>query len=750
MKQELIIKAVGKKSKGTVKTHVKRSSKGKLVKVKEHTRSQKDRVAQEKIDELKSQQKAKKKTANTKEEWKEKINETVKNNKTATQVYNKYVGGKQIYPSNLKVMLNGKWKNEWRKRMRGGKEESVLERRYIASPKEWEKILSENKGLIHRIVERYGFNRDLYQDMKQEAMRAVFDGVNNYELKFNPSNPPDLSKHLASYIAGYVVAELGKQMATRIQLPMYKKKIMSKYLESSLRNNGDYDKIYKDLNLKKSDLYPSIDPSEDGKLPREGYVTLTKEGKIKKDTEAFEGKVNRINDKYDAKKNSLEIRREYGMDEESKQVFLDGLTVFNDKIKEKRKDIKESAEKRKESGKKERAEMKKEIEDLENKKSIYEEQFKPVEEGEFEEELSLIEKQHQVELKDAREAFDKKVDKTTIAGAYNLFKEFDEIDSFSYHNVSDVKQGEEGEKMNLEQFIEGSALNPAEQIAVTTDFVVARQNFLDHFESLDPKTAKVLKLHLGADKDNDLYAHGLWGVPMQTNAEIINKLPKDFYKKESVDVKEYNKRYRNWKDKKPAEVQKVKKSDARVKKENKDWKKRRDGAVKAYKKLIKNKKLSVEQKRDIREKLYKKTKSRWDDKPKSFTTKKLTPKQFELATMEWKSKKPTKDLSRKSISDRVTNDIEVGKRTLARIVPKQVYRDFLTSYQVARGAGSDVYDRVADYDRTGKILIKAQLRDMAIISKALGYTPFYKKQPKGLVHRIYSKIREIAGKIMGV
>ena len=79
MKQELIIKAVGKKSKGTVKTHVKRSSKGKLVKVKEHTRSQKDRVAQEKIDELKSQQKAKKKTANTKEEWKEKINETVMN-----------------------------------------------------------------------------------------------------------------------------------------------------------------------------------------------------------------------------------------------------------------------------------------------------------------------------------------------------------------------------------------------------------------------------------------------------------------------------------------------------------------------------------------------------------------------------------------------------------------------------------------------------------------------------------------------
>ena len=57
----------------------------------------------------------------------EKFNETVKNNKTATQVYNKYVGGKQIYPSNLKVMLNGKWKNEWRKRMRGGKEESVLE-----------------------------------------------------------------------------------------------------------------------------------------------------------------------------------------------------------------------------------------------------------------------------------------------------------------------------------------------------------------------------------------------------------------------------------------------------------------------------------------------------------------------------------------------------------------------------------------------------------------------------------------------
>ena len=173
-------------------------------------------------------------------------------------------------------------------------------------------------------------------------------------------------------------------------------------------------------------------------------------------------------------------------------------------------------------------------------------------------------------------------------------------------------------------------------------------------------------------------------------------------------------------------------------------------AIRGYKKLIKNKKLTVEQKRNVREKLYKKTKSRWEDKPKAFVEKKLTPKQFELAELQWKQGKPTKTLSNKSISDRISNDIEMGKRALARIVPTEVYKRFLGTYRNARSAGTPVYDRVADWDRTGKIMLKAQLRDMAIISKAMGYSPIYAKEPKGLVQKIYSKIRDIAGKIMGV
>lgn len=443
--------------------------------------------------------------------------------------YGKKKGQPSGKPANLKLMLNSRWKDVKIKKYRinkNGKRIGYMqpERRWSVSRNTWEQLLSENRPLMHKIINRYlgDFkNSDLKKDMYAQAMRAIFDAANNYEDKYNPKDPKDVVKHFSSYIAGYVRDEMARQLATRYQLPYAKRVAFSRFREHYDETRGDFNKLHDILKLRKKDLYPNIEEGGDELIPKEGYVTSKKRTVLEKKTKEYEGRVNRINDKYNqAVENVKKMSENSGQSED----YEKDLAQIDAEISKLEKQVKNS------SDAKSKAKKTIQIDELKKERERFAVTMQPMSEEELNQEIDIIEKDRQNKLKEAKAAYESEIEKTTIQGTFELFKMFEELMSNRFINVTEDKSDDEGQKGVFEEIVKKEDINPEKQISIKYDYTQGVKGLKDAINSLRPETAKIVAMRLGMDDSNELYAHGLWGVPMSFS-EIEKNLPNNFFDK---------------------------------------------------------------------------------------------------------------------------------------------------------------------------------------------------------------------------
>lgn len=689
----------------TVKQHTRRSKKGKLYTVSQHERS---------IETI--------------------VKKKVSNRHEAQALLEKYKGR----PHNLKLMVDSKWKDETV--TRHGKQ--VKEPRLIATKKEWEAIINENKGLAYKIIKRYNQGGD-WEDKVQVATTAIFEAVNKYGAKYNPKEPYDLQKHLSNYIAGYVQAEVAKDYAVAINLPYQQKILYSKFKSLYDRFDGDRDAILKEMDLKKKHLYPSLSKTSPGEaeepLPREGYVTLVKKDVLDKKTAKHQEKVDKINQEYENElvelerrvtdqeegtayddykmgvdefqkliqssvNESIKLREKYDKTMSSHQSLVDKVDARIQEEEQKleadssysnKKLVNYSKLKQIYEGKKEAYEkgadfqklksLREKVGDLNKRFETYKTSFKPLTEKQIQLERARISSMYQMKLKEAKDEFNKELDKTVIPGADKLFDRFEEVMGFRDLRLTSARSDDEDSGL-IEEIVASEELDPENELLLREGYKFRYDSFMDVIDMLDKPHAEVFKMRVGLHDKNKIQPHGLWGYPMDVT-EIANKANKALFKRGDQN---YKKEVKLWEEAAPEQTRKFKVDPDVFKKETADYKKRRNTAKTMVKKRIDaiNKKVeaarkagkSVDlkkvnaEKNKIRVDIYKKMKARTEDTPTKFITKKMSPKQYKQAVEDWNLSKPypyyASSSQKRSIVSKVLKEAEGVMRRL--VVPGEV------------------------------------------------------------------------------
>jgi hypothetical protein len=751
-----------------VKGHQRRTKKGKIVYVKSHSARKEGGEKKGRIEPLsdKSSKVSLPKKPKTESQIQEVkrlsslANKRIADKEQAKKVISKY----KEYPSNLKLMVDGKWKNVitdvWKTDAKGNRKKmKTVQRQVNFSNKDWEKLIKDNGALIYSVVKKYAFNSEMWDDLKAAAMKSLFEAANNYEVKFNPSNPPDIFKHFNLHMNGMVRWELTKQLATRFQLPPQKQAIYGKFKNAYEEHGGDFNAIYDALKLKRKDLYPALNQEEGEKsLPREGYVTVAKEAVLEKKTKNYENKVNDMKAEYDAKKAALTARFHGGADTD-KELFDAAEKEFDRQIKDLAKKMASTKDK---SAKVDYADK---ITEIEKNREQLAREIKPLTEEAYNREMQSLDGIYQRDLQEAKEKFRKDVGKTTIQGAYELFNELEQIMSFKDVNLSKTKEFGDGEKATLESFVRAkNTANPEQEMIIRSNYIKNLDKFKQGLDSLEPKTAKILSLHLGLDDDNELYAHGLWGVPMENTSEIVAALPKDFYPRLDIDTADYKVRLKNWRKRKPTKTITIKRTPAEQKKrlaQVKEWDKRRKKASQKIsdlnthvRKIERGTKLTLSEKRKFskylksgwqnkknqmkqkwKDEIYKEFKARVADKPTDIMTKqrRLSDMELKALTRKWKQAKPKMELKDDTIQRRVTRDLELGKIALGEIVPKKVYRDLMESYS----------------DMKAYNIRKGHKQDDLVKGDVFARLIGFELEEESIITKAFNKIRSITNKLFG-
>jgi len=643
-----------------------------------------------------------------------KASSAVDNKAVSATIIDKY----QNQPMNLKVMLDMSWGSQKVKKWRteDGKRVAYMDtvRRANLNNQDWGKILKQNGGLVNVIINKKNLNSEIREDLKQEAHRAIFDAVNGYEGKYNPKNPADLSKHIASYIGGYVDAEIARQSATRIDLPYQQRVVYSKFKQLFDLYDGDYTKMHDHLKLKKKDLYPSITQGADDLLPQEGYVTIRKKDTLKKKTEQYNDKINVINDDFNGQLNNLSFREK---SDESKEDYNSNIEQFQSKI---------AAEK----DKTKIAEMKSGLES-------YRESFAPLDKEEFDKMTSLVENKRQNKLREARDWYDKETDKTVISGTTELFGRFESIMGLSFVNTSDT-YGEGVNQKPLEEIFESTeTADPQTEMTVKFDFKNAMNKLERAIDMLNPATAEIVKLRLGLSAKSKLYPHALWGEPMplfdkvNPTESVSGNLPKDLFIK--VSALDYKKKEDNWNKNKPTSTVRERKPDAVFKKETKAFDKRKtESKARISRNLTTHFKNSTRIEKDqMRDNVRAEMKVRLQDAPKMYKDVKLNKTKFAEATKKWESNKPTKDYNYNTLRNLVSKEYELGKRVLQRMISTDDADNIIQSYRAMRRYG------LKKADLTG------QIRKSIMFDEFFGIE--YGREDIHIAKGIFTKLKEAIG-----
>jgi hypothetical protein len=556
---------------------------------------------------------------------------------------------------------------------------------------------------------------------------------------------------------GTVRAELTKLMAVKFQLPSQKQVVFSKFKQAFDEFGGDYNEIYNKLQLKKKDLYHNLATSKEGEefLPREGYVTVVKQEVVDKKTLAYEKKMQSIKEEFDEKREKLLVRHHSGA-ESDKELFEAANRAFDKEIERYSKDKKKNADK---------------IIEIEKNRESLALEIKPLDEASFKREMESLEGMYTRDKIEARDKFRKDLGKTTIQGAYELFDELEKIMSFKDVNLSASKQFSDGEVVSLESFVTTpNQANPEEEMVIRGSFVRNLEKFMSGFDSLEPKTAKVLKMHLGLDESNDPYVHGLWGVPMEKITEIVESLPKNFYPRMDLVDGDFKKRMDTWKAKKPQKVMTIKRTPADINKQKNalkvwnrkrkvaandisaalhflagrgSWKGTKSKKVSMIKKFgmsyAKPKKLNNSQKQKVKDFFYQLNGAKVSSKPTNLKTKNrtLSDKELKALTRLHNKNKPTETLGSEAVYKRVKRDLELGKLALREIIPIKVKRDLMHNYS----------DMRAYNIRKGHVT--EDLRKSMVVDKFFGCKMTFRTKEDSIITKAYDKIRSITNYLFG-
>lgn len=635
-------------STSNVKAHIRTTASGRLAQVKQHDRSvEGKRMSAESFERKKA---AKKRSENKAKDALLSAMEA-KAKKVLGKGADAFLEKYKDRPYNMKLALDSKWKKVWvtkhRKKKDGGYEPYKVQATvWNVDEGEWRRFLKENSGLVGAIINKVNFRSDIIDDLKQAGLAALYEAANNYADKYNPQNPPDIMSHLSSQVAGRVKQEANKHTLAKLNLPHQKRVLFNKFTQIWGEMDGDWDKIHEHMKIRKKDLYPNITEGKDELIPQEGYTTSTKRSVLEKSTNAYEKSVNLINKKFEQDMAQLELRG----GEEEMASFKDGLKEF-DELKKKAKNRKEKA-------------------DVEARRRQYELAFKPLSEEELELEKKRITDNKQIALKRAKAAYDAATERTTIQGTNELFRMFEGVMELSTINLSGTVESDEGVKNNIEEMLDaGTSITPEQEITIKADFKAKFDELNRAIDILSPVTQDMVRMWLGLHERNELYPHGLWGVPM-TVTEISNNLPKDYFVKYEMSPKEYKESLAKWKEAKPTTYGKIKKDAATLSKETKMWEKRRLKAMKEIAKKITGSNLSPTQKQKGREVIYKKHKAGMVHKPTAFEKKRLSEREYQRQLRNWKNNKPKKgkvQYGTEELRVRINDEIRTGKRVLRRM-----------------------------------------------------------------------------------
>jgi hypothetical protein len=680
----------------SVKGHQRKTKSGKIVRVDSHHRATQG-LAKKSLRQLKSQ-------------VKKMFYDNVSSTSMAVELANRYAER----PVTAKLMTKGKWKDikvtRHRTDSKTGERKPYTTTRRTASltAKEWEHFFKENNGMIYSLIKRhFNFKSDLRDDLAAAGQRALFEAVGAYEGKFNPKAPADWAQHAFSYVKGNMQNEMNRLMASHFAMPYQKQRMFGKFKELWYRHHGDWTAIYKDMDLKKKDVYPSIDEKHaNDPLPKEGYLTVVKEGSLAKKTEEHERRVNGIQDRFQSSMDSLEMRRG---EEGSLSEYKASIAEYESQIKAMNNRLKAA------KSKADKSEMFDKVKDLEQSKDLYEKTFKPINSDEdYDREKRIIENIRQAELREAKAKFDKEVDRTTLTGANELFRQFEALMDFKEVNLSGGVVGNEGQYTSTEEITmpeETEGLNSLGGMIIKESFKTTVEKFLNDINQLDERTASVLKMRLGLHESNELYAHGLWGKPM-TVPEIADSVDRGLYARQDTQRGTHSSRVKAWKERKPSTSEKVKVSDSKYSKDLKAYNARKSKVKSGLKRMqstAKWKSYDQKTRTKLRDAYRKTNKARPEDAPKKFTEKKVGKTEMNRRLRAWKLSKPIKEHATEVLVKRIRRDVDLGTQALRRLADPKNVAKMMHSYRAMRSSSMERPD------------IKRSLMKSLIFDNTLGF-----------------------------
>lgn len=653
----------------TVKSHVRHTKSGQTVRVKSYSKVSAEKL--QKKEALQKQSKIKKMFYNV-----------VKSTKLAKELADRY----KDRPMNAKLMLNSTWGNikvtSHRVDKDGNRKPYTTTKRMVEwSEKEWKAFRNENIRLIHSIInKKFAFKGEFREDLEQAGVRALYEAAGAYGQKYNPSEPADWVRHASSFITGTMQNELNRQMATHMSMPYQKQRLYGKFKDAWFKHHGDWGAIYKEMNLTKKDLYPNIDKEQaNDPLPKEGYLTFKKDEAVKGQLEEYEKRVNVIQDRFNTSMDTLKMRRDGSVKE-----YKGALAQYD-------KQVTEFARKKMGANAKVTKEINQQIRALKNSKDLYSKTFKPITTDEdYNKEHKVLVSIQQAELKDAKETLDKKVDRSTLTGANELFRQFEALMDFKEVNLSDGVMSDAGDFKSYEEVAmpvdADTDLAQLGHIFLPVDFKASVERFLNDINQLDKRSATVMKMRLGLHNDNELYAHGLWGKPMAV-AEIADAIDNRMYPKIERGIqKTHTQRMKSWNDKKPTSREyKDKVNKVVYDKALSSFKRKRKKAITEFKSVQKTDAYKkVKDKVKYRANFHKKRGTDMASKPSRFEVKTMTPKEFKRQERIWRASKPIEANTRQVLMKKISADVEMASATLRRIAdPKNVQR-MMSAYRSMR------------------------------------------------------------------
>ena len=98
-------------------------------------------------------------------------------------------------------------------------------------------------------------------------------------------------------------------------------------------------------------------------------------------------------------------------------------------------------------------ELQNRLNDLVQQKNMYVATMRPLTEAEYQNKMMILKQDYQTKLHSAKKKFDAETSKSELTGAYQLFKEFEELMNYKMQNLSKPLEYGDGESGTWEELI---------------------------------------------------------------------------------------------------------------------------------------------------------------------------------------------------------------------------------------------------------------------------------------------------------